>query len=231
MQNIISLVDLAMPQSCAGCGARLDLVNSRSTQVCLRCAIALQSHPHHVHLKGIGQSEFPIMATALYEGSTRNILLAAKERNQVALIPIIAKAGLIAITSLLTRSDPSVPLALVPVPSMPRNLRSRGYNLVEQMADLIASHLRMRFDDVRVIPILRHNRRVDDQSRLTAIQRALNLGGALTAVDAFLPAMEDRQVIILDDLVTTGSTLLEARRSLLKTGLNLQGAACAMSRY
>ena len=171
------------------------------------------------------------MAAALYEGPARNILLAAKERNQVSLIPIIAKAALTAINLLLGRLETEVPLALVPVPSMPRNLRNRGYNLVEQMAELIASHLRMHFDDVCVIPILRHNRRVDDQSRLTAKQRALNLTGALTTVDACLPAIKGRRVIILDDLVTTGSTLLEARRALQMTGANLEGAACAMHSY
>lgn len=231
MQNIMSLVDLAMPQHCPGCGTRLNFLDSRSSRICFRCALSLHGYPHAVRIKGIGEGEFPIMAAALYEGPARNILLAAKERNQVSLIPIIAKAALIAINLLLGRLETEVPLALVPVPSMPRNLRNRGYNLVEQMAELIASHLRMHFDDVCVIPILRHNRRVDDQSRLTAKQRALNLTGALTTVDACLPAIKGRRVIILDDLVTTGSTLLEARRALQMTAANIEGAACAMHSY
>ena len=231
MQNVMSLVDLAMPQSCPGCGTRLNFLDSRSNRVCFRCALSLHGHPHVVRIKGIGEREFPIVAGALYEGPARNILLAAKERNQVALIPIVAKAALIAVNSLLDRVETVTPLALVPIPSMPRNLRSRGYNLVEQMAELIASHLRMHFDDVQVVPILSHNRRVDDQSRLTAKQRALNLSGALTTVDSCVPALKGRQVIILDDLVTTGSTLLEARRSLQMTGANLKGAACAMNSY
>ena len=229
MQNIMSLVDLAMPQSCPGCGTRLNFLDSRSNRVCFRCALSLHGEPHSVRIKGIGDREFPIVAAALYEGPARNILLAAKERNQVALIPIIAKAALIAVHSLLDRVETATPLALVPIPSMPRNLRSRGYNLVEQMAELIASHLRMHFDDVQVVPVLSHNRRVDDQSRLTAMQRVLNMSGALTTVDSCLPALKGRQIIIVDDLVTTGSTLLEARRALHLTGANLKGAACAMN--
>lgn len=207
-------------------------MDSRTFKVCplcAPCATALEGHPHQVHLKGIGQREFPIVAAALYEGPARNILLAAKERNQVALIPIIAKPALVATTSLLTRCLTTTPLALVPVPSTPRTLRSRGYNLVAQMTALIAGHLRMSFDDVRVVPILRHNRRVEDQSRLTAAQRQLNLRGAFSTVTAYLPNLEGRRVIILDDLVTTGSTLLEARRLLFDIGANLQGAACAMN--
>ena len=231
MQNLMSLVDLAMPQSCPGCGTRLNFLDSRSNRVCFRCVLSLHGRPHAVRIKGVGDREFPIVAAALYEGPARNILLAAKERNQVTLIPIIAKAALMAVHLLLDRVETATPLALVPIPSMPRNLRSRGYNLVEQMAELIASHLRMHFDDVQVIPILSHSRRVDDQSRLTAKQRSLNLSGALTTVGSFLPSLKGRQIIIVDDLVTTGSTLLEARRALHLTGVNLKGAACAMNSY
>lgn len=193
--------------------------------------MSLYGRPHVVRIKGIRGEEFPIAAAALYEGSARNILLAAKERNQVALIPVIAKAGLIAVDSLLHSVEKGTPIALVPVPSMQRNLRSRGYNLVEQMAELIASHLRMRFDDVYVISVLRHNREVYDQSQLSASQRALNLSGALSTVTSCVPDLKGRQVLILDDLVTTGSTLLEARRSLLLIGAQLKGAACAMNSY
>ena len=227
----MSLVDLAMPQSCPGCGVRLKFLDPRSSRVCDRCALSLHGFPHLVRLKGNAQGEFPIMAAALYEGPARNILLAAKERNQVALIPFIAKATLIAINSLLARVGTETPLALVPVPSMPRNIRSRGYNLVEQMTELIASYLRMNFNDVNVVPILRHNRRVADQSRLTANQRAINLSGALTTISSYLPALKGRRVVILDDLVTTGSTLLEARRTLQMTGADLKGAACAMHSF
>lgn len=217
-------VDLAMPQSCAGCGA------SR-VEICARCAKAMSGSPHQVDVRGIRRSEFPIAATALYEGPARNILLAAKEQSRVALMPVIARATLIASASLLVGADPATSVCLVPVPSMTRNLRSRGFNLVSQMTDLVERHLSMRFDDVRVIPILRHSRRVDDQSRLSAKQRRVNLHGAFSTVDEYLPALEGREVIILDDLVTTGSTLLEARRSLLAAGANLRGAACAMNSY
>jgi ComF family protein len=231
MHFINDFLDLAMPQSCAGCGARSDLSGSRSALVCSRCTITLNGCAQIVRVRGISQSQYPIMAAAPYEGPARNILLAAKERSQVALIPMIAQAASVAISSLLIGCKPSQSLALVPIPSMPKNLRNRGYNLVAQMTDLIASDLEMRFDDVRVIPILRHTRRVDDQSRLTAKQRARNLHGAFAVVHAYVPALENRQVIIVDDLVTTGSTLIEARRSLLVAGAQLRGAACAMNSY
>ena len=217
-----NLIDLAMPQSCAGCG-------TSGIEICPRCVLALTGSAHRVDVRGIGRGEFPIAAAAFYEGSVRDILLAVKERGQVTLIPFVARAALIAATSLLGDVPSSAPLSLIPVPSRAKNLRWRGYNLVAQTTDLVARHLRMRFDDVQVISILRYSRQVSDQSRLTAKQRTINLCGAFTAIGDGLPDLKTREVIIVDDLVTTGSTLLEARRALLQSGANLRGAACAVS--
>ena len=169
------------------------------------------------------------MATTSYEGAAKSILIAAKERNQVALIPIIAKAAFFATSSLLGRAPSLAPVVLVPVPSMPKNIRMRGYNLVAQMANLVAVQLRMSIGDVQVLPVLKHARRVIDQSRLTAQQRAVNLRGAFTIDENHASVIAHRQVIIIDDLVTTGSTLLEARRALSAVGADVLGAACAMS--
>jgi ComF family protein len=228
MQFIGDLLDLAMPQNCAGCGAKSD---NRSVLVCSLCTTMLTGCAHRVRLKAPPLRDFPIVASARYEGAARNILLAAKERGQVALIPMIAKATAVSMASLLADTKSSQALALVPVPSMQKNLRTRGYNLVAETADLVARDLAMRFDEVRVVPILRHARRVDDQSRLTAKARALNLRGAFTTVDGYVPALINRQVIIVDDLVTTGSTLIEARRALVAVGVSVFGAACAMDSY
>lgn len=177
----------------------------------------------------MGAGSYPIMASASYEGAAKNILIAAKERNQVALIPFIAEAALSATSSLLGLAPSSAPVALVPIPSMPKNIRMRGYNLVAQMANLVAAQLKMRSGDVQVFPVLKHARRVIDQSRLTAQQRAANLRGAFTIDENHASGIGRRQVIVIDDLVTTGSTLLEARRALLAVGANVLGAACAMS--
>ncbi|HUW78028.1 MAG TPA: phosphoribosyltransferase family protein [Candidatus Nanopelagicaceae bacterium] len=229
MSFFLDLLDLTLPQRCVGCSAKSTRSDGHLALVCRRCAMALKGSPHKVRVRGVTESEFPIMAAAAYEGSTRNLLLAAKERNQVALIPMLASATSIAITQLLARSEPDQKLALIPIPSMPKNLRNRGYNLVGQMTNLLAREMAMRFDDVRVVEILRHRRHVADQSRLSASARAANLHGAFSTLDLGGPLLTDRRVIIIDDLVTTGATLIEARRSLIAAGIRPFGAVCAMS--
>lgn len=222
MSSIRNFINLAMPQNCAGCGALY-------FEVCPSCALTLNRTAHQVFVKGVGACGFKITATAYYEGPAQKILIAAKERNQVALIPVIAKATLAAVLSLLDPVPLSAPLALVPVPSRSSNLRLRGYHLVLQISELVAAQLRMQLVDIQVLPILKHVRVVNDQSRLSAKQRAINLQNAFTSSSDYGSNQKVREMIIVDDLVTTGSTLIEARRALLSGGATVRGAACAMS--
>ncbi|CAB4820951.1 unannotated protein [freshwater metagenome] len=72
--------------------------------------------------------------------------------------------------------------------------------------------------------ILFHKRRVQDQSGLNAQQRMQNLVGAF--------GVENRariygDIVLIDDVVTTGSTLREASRALSAGGLKVSAAITA----
>lgn len=213
--------ELAIPQHCAGCG-------KPRTRICSCCIAELSGPPHYVHVKSLNLRDFPILAGARYEGAPRNLLLAAKERSQTSLIPMIADAAFGAAAMLLASFTP-LRLVIVPVPSTAHSTRIRGYNLVAEMARHIRKRLEMNAGDVRVVPALKHGRPVADQSRLTARERAANLHGALALIDSHRKSLHSSQVLILDDLVTTGATLREARRALIARGVDVIGAVCAMS--
>ena len=93
------------------------------------------------------------------------------------------------------------------VPLYPTDYRRRGFNQSELLAQELASLL-----DVPYRPLLHKVYATRPQKDLTARQRSGNLLGAFDAIDpALLPG---RTVLLVDDVITTGSTLDECAKML-----------------
>ena len=75
-----------------------------------------------------------------------------------------------------------------------------------------------------VRPILSITKKVIDQSGLSETKRNANLFGAFEVVKPFRPTSA---IIVIDDVITTGSTLREAVRALKERNLTVLGAATA----
>jgi predicted amidophosphoribosyltransferase len=76
--------------------------------------------------------------------------------------------------------------------------------------------------------LLLHTRKVKDQSELNAHERIENIHKALAINRNKLPALGvNNDAILVDDLLTTGATLLEARRALELRGIRVMGAITA----
>jgi predicted amidophosphoribosyltransferase len=106
------------------------------------------------------------------------------------------------------------------VPSARSAVRSRGHDHALRLARAAAAQLRARGADVRAAALLAPARSVADQSGLTAAQRAANLRGALRCTAGPAGA-----VLVVDDVMTTGATLVEAVRALRGAGHEVVGAA------
>jgi predicted amidophosphoribosyltransferase len=78
----------------------------------------------------------------------------------------------------------------------------------------------------RVVPALRHVRRVRDQSELGAPARRANLAGALAVRRSAVGSVAGRPVVVVDDIVTTGATVTEAARALTSAGARVVGICC-----
>ena len=98
------------------------------------------------------------------------------------------------------------------VPLSPQRKKERGYD----QAFLLASAAALELGEVAV-ETLRKKRNTDPQSGLTEdAQRRANVLGAYTPVDPELVA--GKRVLLIDDVVTTGSTLSECARMLRTMG-------------
>jgi predicted amidophosphoribosyltransferase len=106
-------------------------------------------------------------------------------------------------------------LTFIPMPSSKNAMRKRGRNFMEFVCEKL---------DISYSNILFHQRRVQDQSGLNAQERRLNLVGAF-ALEKSVRIYGD--IVLIDDVVTTGSTLREARRALSAGGLQVSAAITA----
>ncbi len=131
------------------------------------------------------------------------MLIAYKERGRTALGAALGAC----LARALGHLEVEGPLILVPVPSTRRSRRAKGHDPVRRVAEVAARRLRAGGLQVTVAPVLRPARKVADQSGLTSAQRAANLAGAFTS-----KPVPRGQVVLVDDVITTGATLAEAAR-------------------
>lgn len=107
--------------------------------------------------------------------------------------------------------------ALIPIPLSGARLAERGFNQSHQIAQGFAQGMRVRAR--RACPPIETGwlRRIRDtipQSLLTADARQQNLSGAFLAS----PAADGKQVALIDDVMTTGATLMAAADVLKAAG-------------
>jgi predicted amidophosphoribosyltransferase len=201
-----SLIELALPHKCAGCGVGGD-------RLCPRCA----GSERPIVLRDV--QGLRVAAAAPYRDGLRTALLAYKERNRRDLTDSLAHLLARAIGAF----GPASPV-LVPIPSTRSAARLRGGDHVLRLA-AVAAHQ----SGSPLVAALRLGRSVRDSAGLDSRQRHENLAGAMWAAP---PSRFDagsgeqiESVLVVDDIVTTGATLHEGARALADAGWPVIGAA------
>jgi predicted amidophosphoribosyltransferase len=214
--SLRGLVDLALPSSCAGCGAAASLL-------CAGCRAALTG-PARTAVPAPRPPGLPLpWAVAEYAGVPRAVLLAHKEQGRLALAGPLGAA--LARSVRAAAGGGAGPLLLVPAPSRRAAVRARGHDPTLRLARAAARVLCGQGADVGVAAVLRLRPGVVDQAGLDAGERAANLGGAMRVPGRLAPLVAGRRVLVVDDLVTTGATLREAARALGSAGAWVPAAA------
>jgi ComF family protein len=110
------------------------------------------------------------------------------------------------------------PDVLLSVPLHQKRYFSRGYNQSELLAKPLARWLHCQY----LPDALRRNRRTPPQQSLTEHERKWNLRKAFTCH----ASLRDKHVMLLDDVVTTGSTVREISKILRNQGVASLQIAC-----
>lgn len=187
------------PVACSGCG-RPDRA------VCDDCRRALVAHPMPVSRPGLERRNAPPVWAALqYAGPAAAMIGAFKDGGRTDAAPVLARALRAAVACALAGAPDGRPIEVCTIPSTARALRERGYRPVELM---------LGRSGIRSSPVLRLARDRADQAGLGVEARRANAEGALAAPRA----LAGRRFLIVDDVLTTGSTLTEAMRALDAAG-------------
>lgn len=181
---------LVKEPACPGCGAENDGI----FDVCGKC------------LKEDKRSWSKAVALMRMEDYGRELLHRFKYKNDTSLARPLGRlaAGRIA-------SSGMKPDFVVPVPLHWTRTFSRGYN-----QSRLVSHMISEESGIPMKRILRRTRRTPKQANLSGSERRKNLQGAFSITDGAI--CRNSIILLVDDVLTTGSTLSAASSVLLENG-------------
>ena len=212
------MLDFALPPRCAGCGTIVPDVHSFCADCwktveflgdggCRCCGLPLQATEQTSCARCLAQP--PKIArtrsAVAYDELSRRLAIALKYGRKVAIArtmahymaPLIEAAG-----------EP----ILVPVPLHRTRIWSRGFNQSALVARELSRRLTVPTDPV----LLRRIRRTPPLKGMSPVQRRKTVSGAFRVTDK--SAVAGKTIILVDDVLTTGSTAEACARVLRRAG-------------
>ena len=217
MQITKFLLDLIWPNRCAYCDKVIKW-NEKYCKECYEqmeftgfdnCKVCGQSPCECVYKNG--KRAYPrfdsCISVADYKTSSREMVLNLKFHRSVYAAEVMAEFMYEKIKDI----DYINPI-VIPIPMYTKKESKRGYNQTKLIAKHLAKYLDYPYSDKVLFKI----RDTKPQKDLTAAQRKKNV---LKAFEVKLPEeVKYRDVILVDDVITTGSTLNECAKMLKRAG-------------
>jgi ComF family protein len=208
-ENCADALALVLPISCAGC----DLPDRN---LCTSCRAALIADLQYRELFDEEQLfRLPLWFAMELAEPLSGVLHHFKERGRTS----VAKPLAVPLREAMKASYQRVrdagehrTITWVVPPSSRASFRKRGYSPIALLAQAAG---------VKPQKLLAINRKRADQSELGRAERFSNMKGVYRAK----PGIAGKKVILVDDVVTTGATLLECARALRAGGAEVLGAA------
>lgn len=206
-EALLDALAVLAPTTCCGCDAP-------DRALCPTCTAALTPSPRERLIEA--EPPLRVWAALDYGGPPRRVLLAFKDGGRTDAARALARPLRASVRSALAAVRPATSgegfVRLATIPSTRAAYRRRGYQPVE----LVLARAGLRAEHPLHIA-----RQTEDQAGLGLAERASNRGGSLRA----RPTAAGIDWLLVDDIVTTGSTLLEARRAIVAAGGTVLGAA------
>lgn len=182
-----SVVDLLVPPRCAGCG-------TGGAWLCTACRDAAEPVVRRL------SEALVVSAAGAHEGPLREAIHRLKYGGEAGLA---AELGALVAARLSADLAAGVALdAVVPVRLHPARERSRGYDQAAALAAAVAERA-----GLPLVPALHRVRGGVPQATLGREARALNVRRVFTGIAG---SLRGARVALVDDVATTGATLLDA---------------------
>ena len=171
----------------------------------------------------------PIYFKSDYTSKTASVILAAKEGNDLNAIALLASA--ISQSIVFSTLDLRVNgiITLITIPSSTSAIRRRGRDHINILAQHVLKNLEEKSITANYAPILFQKKRIKDQSQLSSRQRMENTKGNFAVKSCEIP---QGAIYLIDDLITTGASMLEGVRALSEAKISITAGitACAVGR-
>lgn len=192
---------------CYGCGSKIKLCENG---VCIKCQQETVLGCTHCICRKKSNEMLPSQLCAVYEygGLVAQIIKQSKYNpKRFALLRSLSASG----AKLASKMGfDFTGFTVVPIPISKEREKERGFNQAEIIAKAVAKEFGLKTDN----SILTRIRDTDKQFGLHWDERAKNIIGAFKVSED----MDARKILLVDDICTTGSTLISAASSLLSAG-------------
>jgi ComF family protein len=217
------IIEFVFPTACAACGklgpmicspcrSRFDAIES---PICLRCGYP--STTSVVTCLSCKVEEFNLNQSRACFQYSEPLETVIKQYKYGGLHALSEPLG-----NLMAQKWPNwaqLPDIIVPIPLHIRRLRSRGFNQAQLLANQVGPIVGIEVND----HILRRERRTRPQVDLKPSERKENVYRAFSAESG---AVRGKRILLIDDVFTTGATLISAAGTLLEAGADSVSAYC-----
>lgn len=222
-------LDVLLPPRCPGCGADgtaghgllctacFQATTFISAPFCRRCGVPFAASalgPHCEACLGSAPRFEQARAALRYDDGARRLILPFKHGDRTELADVLGRFMVRAGAATVASAD-----VIVPVPLHRARLQRRRYN----QAGLLARSVARATDRPVVLDALIRVRGTAPLGGKTATERADELVGAFVARHSRVPELAGRRVLLVDDVMTSGTTANACAEALLV------GGACTVS--
>lgn len=197
--KLLRILTYIFPQKCKVCGAYAD-------QICVRCSKTLKLHNDNVNLEYVDK----VFVLYMYDEPMKEIIHKAKYESEFYVIFRLLKLRIKAIKEI--KKELGRHFYIVPIPYHPFRWLNREYNLSEKITDYL------KYFHMKELKILRKIRNDKEQKELSRSERLINLKESFRLNLKKLKNIKSNTFLLVDDVLTTGSTLNECAKC-IKEGI------------